>query len=74
MAIVKTLIQKKQCNVLDAVKLIAKYHPVMIEHLSDIQALTKRMPTYLSPTIQNQLIDSTTEPDVSHTDQMAFFL
>jgi len=56
MAIVKTYDSKKQGNFLETVKPIAEYNPVMNEHLSDIQVSKKRMLTYLTPTIQNQLI------------------
>jgi len=47
---------KKQGHFLESMKLIAKYNHVMNEYLSDIQVSKKRMPTYLPPTIQNQLI------------------
>jgi len=47
---------KKQGNVLESVKLIADYNPVINEHLSDIQVSKKRMLTYLPLTIQNKLI------------------
>ena len=56
MAIVKTDDSTKQGNFIETLKLIAEYNPVMNEHLSDIQVSKKRMLTYLSPTIQNQLI------------------
>ena len=79
-------------------KLLAEYNLVMNKHLSVISSIEKRMSTYLSPTIQYQLIyclgrkvknpilverkeatyfpillNSRPTPDVSYTDQMAFF-
>jgi len=52
-AIVKTYDSRKQGKI---VKLIAEYNPAMNEHLSDIQILKNLISTYLSPTVQNQLI------------------
>jgi len=48
---------QNQGNFLETVKLIAKYNLVMNDHLSHMQVSKKRMSTYLSPTIQNQLIE-----------------
>jgi len=46
----------KQGTFLETVKLIAEYNSVMNEHVSDIQVSKKHMSTYLSPTMQYQLI------------------
>jgi len=54
-AIVKTVINE-QGTFLETVKLIAEYNSVMNELLSDIKESKKRTSTYLSPTIQYQLI------------------
>ncbi|XP_076806254.1 zinc finger MYM-type protein 1-like [Clavelina lepadiformis] len=45
-----------QGNFLETVKLLAKYSPVLSKHLSDIRISKKMTSTYLSPTIQNELI------------------
>ncbi|CAK8695842.1 unnamed protein product [Clavelina lepadiformis] len=45
-----------QGNFLETVKLLEKYSPVIIKYLSDIRISTKMTTTYLSPTIQNELI------------------
>ena len=46
-----------QGNFLETLKLIAKYNPVINEHLSATRLSKKVMTTYLSPTIQNELIE-----------------
>ena len=48
---------KNQGNFLETLKLLAKYNAVIKEHLSVIQLSSKGMTTYLSPTIQNVLIE-----------------
>ena len=45
-----------QGNFLESVKLLAKYSPVLNKHLSDIRISKKMTTTYLSPTIQNELV------------------
>ena len=45
-----------QKNFLETVKLLAKYSPVLSKHLSDIRISKKMTTTYLSPTIQNELV------------------
>ena len=47
---------RNQGNILKIEKLLAKYNAVIKEHLSVIQLSSKSMTTYLSPTIQNELI------------------
>ena len=44
-------------NFLKTLKLLAKYHAVIKEHLLVIQISSKDMTTYLSLTIQNELIE-----------------
>lgn len=41
---------------LETVKFLAKYSLVLSTHLSDIRIYKKMTTTYLSPTIQNELI------------------
>ena len=48
---------RNQGNFLETLKLLAKYDAVIKEHLSVIQLSSKGMTTYLSPTIQNELIE-----------------
>ena len=48
---------RNQGNFLETLKLLAKYNAVVKEHLSVIQLSIKGMTTYLSPTIQNELIE-----------------
>ena len=45
-----------QENFLETVKLLAKYGPVLSKHISDIRISKKMTTTYLSPTIQNELV------------------
>ena len=45
-----------QRNFLETVKLLAKYSPVLSKHLSGIRISKKMTTTYLSPTIQNELV------------------
>ena len=45
-----------QGNFLETVKLLAKYSPVLSKHLADTRTSKKMTTTYLSPTIQNELI------------------
>ena len=47
---------RNQGNFLETLKLLAKYNAVIKERLSVIQLSSKGMTTYLSPTIQNELI------------------
>ena len=48
---------RNQGNFLETLKLLAKYNAVIKEHLSVIQLSRKSMTTYLSPAIQNELIE-----------------
>ena len=48
---------RNQGNFLETLKLLAEYDAVIKEHLSVIQLSSKDMTTYLSPTIQNELIE-----------------
>ena len=48
---------RNQGNLFETLKLLAKYNAVSKEHLSVIQLSSKGMTMYLSPTIQNELID-----------------
>ena len=48
---------RNQGNFLETLKLLAKYNAVIKEHLSVFQLSSKGMTTYLSPTIQNELIE-----------------
>ena len=48
---------RNQGNFLETLKLLAKYNAVIKEHLSVIQLSSKGMTTYLSPTIQKELIE-----------------
>ena len=48
---------RNQGNFLETLKLLTKYNAVIKEHLSVIQLSSKGMTTYVSPTIQNELID-----------------
>ena len=48
---------RNQGNFLETLKLLAKYNAVIMEYLSFIQLSSQGMTTYLSPTIQNALID-----------------
>ena len=48
---------KYQGNFLKTLKLLAKYNAVIKEHFSVIHLSSKGMTTYLSPTIQNELIE-----------------
>ena len=48
---------RNQENFLKTLKLLAKYNAVTKKHLSVIQLFSKGMTTYLSPTIQNELIE-----------------
>ena len=43
-------------NFLETVKLLAKYSPVPSKHLYDVRISKKMTTTYLSPTIQNELV------------------
>ena len=43
-----------QGNFLETVKLLAKYSPILSNHLSDIRISKKMTTTYLSPTIRNE--------------------
>jgi len=43
-------------NFLELVKLIAKYDPVMREHLASVRLSAKPTTLYLSPEIQNEVI------------------
>ena len=45
-----------QGNFLETVKHLAKYSPVISKHFSDIRISKKMITTYLSPTIQNELV------------------
>ena len=45
-----------QGNFSETVKLLAKYSPILSRHLSDIRISKKMTTTYLSPTIQNELV------------------
>ena len=45
-----------QGNFLENVKLLEKYSPVLSKHFSDIRISKKMTTTYLSPTIQNELV------------------
>ena len=47
---------RNQGNFLETIKLIAKYNPMISQHLSNIQLSQKWMTTYLSPMIQNEII------------------
>ena len=48
---------KNQENFFETLKLLAKYNAVNKKHLLVIQLSSKGMTTYLSPTIQNELIE-----------------
>ena len=48
---------RNQGNFLETLKFFVKYHAVIKEHLSVIQLPSKGVTTYLSPTIQNELIE-----------------
>ena len=48
---------RNQGNFYKTLKFIAKYNAVIKKHLSVIQLSSKGMTTYLSPTIQNELIE-----------------
>ena len=48
---------RNQRNFLETLKLLAKYNAAIKKHLSVIQLSSKGITTYLSPTIQNELIE-----------------
>ena len=48
---------RNQGNFLEPLKLLANYSTVINEHIFDTQLSKKGMTTYLSPTIQNELIE-----------------
>ena len=48
---------RNQGNFLETLKLLTKYNAVIKEYISIIQLSSKCMTTYLSPTIQNELIE-----------------
>ena len=48
---------RNQENLLETLKLLAKYSTVIKEHISGTKLFKKGMTTYLSPTIQNELIE-----------------
>jgi len=52
----KSFESANQGNFLDKVKLQAKYNAALSKHLSDIQLSKRTVTTYLSLTIQNELI------------------
>ena len=47
---------RNQGNFLETLKLLAKYSTVIKEHISGTKLSEKGMTSYLSPTIQNELI------------------